>query len=52
MGNPITHETATAIIAISAVNGPRRRIISETESPRQNDTPILPVKTSFIQSAY
>ena len=51
-GRPTSHEISTASRPISALSGPRWRMISETFSPLKNDLPRLPVVMSCIQRAY
>ena len=51
-GMPTSHDSMTEISAISAVSGPRRRIMSATLSERKNDWPNLPENTSRIQFRY
>ena len=51
-GMPMSQESITDRTAISAVRGPRRRIMSATLSDRKNEWPKLPVNTSRIQCAY
>jgi hypothetical protein len=48
-GMPATHDNTTAITAISAVNGPRRAIMSATLSARKNERPRLPLAMSRSQ---
>ena len=51
-GMPMIQDSTTAMSAIWAVMGPRRRIRSRIGSPRQNDRPRSPRRTSPIQSRY
>ena len=51
-GMPTTHEISTDSSAISAVSGPRRRIMSATFSERKNERPKLPARMAFTQSRY
>ena len=51
-GMPTSHEISTESSAISAVSGPRRRIMSATLSERKNERPKLPARMSFTQARY
>ena len=51
-GMPTSHDSTTEISAISAVSGPRRRIMSPTLSERKNERPKLPRRMSFTQAMY
>ena len=47
-GMPTSHEIRTESRAISAVSGPRRRIMSATLSDRKNERPKLPGGASKV----
>ena len=51
-GMPTSHDSTTEIRAISAVSGPRRRIMSATLSERKNEWPKLPRMMSLTQRRY
>ena len=51
-GMPTIQEIRTDSSAISAVSGPRRRIMSATLSERKNERPKLPARMSFTQAKY
>ena len=51
-GMPITQDRITDRMAISAVSGPRRAIISATLSDRKKDRPKSPARMSFTQLRY
>ena len=51
-GMPTSHDSTTEIRAISAVSGPRRRIMSATLSERKNERPKSPRRMSFTQARY
>ena len=51
-GMPTSHDSTTEIRAISAVSGPRRRIMSATLSERKNEWPKLPWMMSLTQRRY
>ena len=49
---PTSQDSTTEMMAISAVSGPRRRIMSATLSARKNERPKLPRAMSFSQARY
>ena len=51
-GMPTIQDRTTEMTAISAVSGPRRRIMSATLSARKNERPKSPRAMSFIQLRY
>ena len=51
-GMPTTQDRTTEMAAISAVSGPRRRIMSATLSARKNERPKSPRAMSFTQLKY
>ncbi len=51
-GMPTSQDSTTEIRAISAVSGPRRRIMSAMLSERKNERPKLPSTMSFTQWRY